>query len=489
MTDKKQIFQFSPFLIIGTIVTLLLFGGCDILSPEDENDENQYEQTDYDFEWVKKVEDISSYLLSGPRCASDSDGNLIFSVSFSQKMAIDGDSVFAKKGYVDEIYIVKYNPDGEKLWGIQGGTKLLHWCGGNVINNDNVSDIQIDKENNIYVLGTICGDYFEIGDKVFGPDIFGSDDLSNCFLMKIRSDGNIEWVKGFIYFFTYFKLFPNGDIIIVSPLPALGRNVVSSNRTLTKMNSKGEIQFTKEISFDKVSIAPSSDWGGGIAVSIDMNNDIFINAGVTINKNDTILVGFDGKELLCYKSNSSGGGKSGFIARYSQNGDIEAFAALDYDSGYSGIWPDNMGGAYALALGSIFRLDENLEALESNFLYEPVLKDANDFDDYENWKYANLELEVAGSECYIYGYNNGLESLGGHTILSTDTYLFGKVGQDVSIEWIESYPEKKYSVRNVDIPSNMPKYIFEFFEGGIEFNTGDIYTTSGEAGYIGKMNY
>ncbi len=75
-------------------------------------------------------------------------------------------------GYFD-IFLVKYNSSGNKIWSKQIGTGGLDWGG----------DITSDLNNNIYITGYTEGDF----------DGHTNSGNSDCFIAKLDTNGNILW--------------------------------------------------------------------------------------------------------------------------------------------------------------------------------------------------------------------------------------------------------------------------------------------------------
>ena len=80
----------------------------------------------------------------------------------------------------EDIFLAKYNQSGVLQW--------VRSAGGN--SNDQVSDISVDTNGNVYIIG-----YFVTGTATFGSiTVTGAASL-NYFLTKYNSSGTAQWVK------------------------------------------------------------------------------------------------------------------------------------------------------------------------------------------------------------------------------------------------------------------------------------------------------
>ena len=104
----------------------------------------------------------------GSAVATDSQGNVIVAIG------TDG-SLFGSNTGDDDIALVKYDSIGNQLWSKQVGS----------ISRDNASQIAVDHNDNIYVVGSTGG-------SLFGPH---GGLNSNAFIVKYDPSGNQLWSK------------------------------------------------------------------------------------------------------------------------------------------------------------------------------------------------------------------------------------------------------------------------------------------------------
>ncbi len=78
-----------------------------------------------------------------------------------------------------DIFITKYDPDGNVLWAMGAGGS----------DRDNGNGITTDGSGNIYIIG----DFEE--SAIFGSTVLNSVELEDIFIAKYNTSGNVEWAK------------------------------------------------------------------------------------------------------------------------------------------------------------------------------------------------------------------------------------------------------------------------------------------------------
>ncbi len=127
--------------------------------------------------WAKQAG--SSSVDEGRTVAIDADGNVIVAGIFVKTIHFDNDSLENHGNY--DIFIAKYDPNGNMLWLKQAYTS----------NQDKAVDIAVDNDNNYIVTG-----YF--GNNATDTLVYdGTNIISNgerdIFVLKLNSDGNLQW--------------------------------------------------------------------------------------------------------------------------------------------------------------------------------------------------------------------------------------------------------------------------------------------------------
>ena len=153
----------------------------------------QYEITDFPFfsnntlDWGYRIGGDGSEFPG--RMIKDDAGNLYISGSFSGTVDFDPtptiNMVTSVKG--NDIFIAKYNSSGQLVW--------VRGIGG--LSNEGGSNIVLDHQGNIYVVGEFGGTV----DFDPGPSIYTltAETFVNEFLLKLDPEGNFIWAKNFGY--------------------------------------------------------------------------------------------------------------------------------------------------------------------------------------------------------------------------------------------------------------------------------------------------
>jgi len=126
-------------------------------------------------DWVKQGGGTSEDY--GTAIAVDNLGNAVVTGIYKGAMTVKS-TKYVSKGDKD-IFIIKYNPDGEIVWSATGGGNMT----------DESTAIATNKNNDIYV----CGD-FE-GSVEFSKKLIVSAGKKDVFLAKYNKDGVISWLK------------------------------------------------------------------------------------------------------------------------------------------------------------------------------------------------------------------------------------------------------------------------------------------------------
>lgn len=132
----------------------------------------------YDFngnyQWAFQ-EDFRSDILS---LTYDKQGHLFLSGTFSNTVNI-GNTQLVSAGY-DDVFIAKYNNDGQAIWAKRAGGEDSEWSGL----------LLTDGEDNIY----LTGEFYSVDVTVGDYPITMADGDGNIILAKFDSQGNTQWV-------------------------------------------------------------------------------------------------------------------------------------------------------------------------------------------------------------------------------------------------------------------------------------------------------
>ena len=126
----------------------------------------------------------------GYRLALDASGNVYVTGDFNSSALHFASNILKNAGGTD-LFVVKYNPDGEVLWAQSAGGKAT----------DHSTGIAVDSIGNVYVTGVFDSRYItfdsvtikNLGSRPMDENIFPFD----FFLAKYDPNGQLIWVKSF----------------------------------------------------------------------------------------------------------------------------------------------------------------------------------------------------------------------------------------------------------------------------------------------------
>ncbi|MFY9309854.1 MAG: hypothetical protein WAQ28_12475 [Bacteroidia bacterium] len=119
-----------------------------------------------------------SSLVTGPA------GNIIITGTFYGNPVFDTTSLKSENDYYD-IFIVKYNAEGQLVWGKK--------CGGSF--SDYSTSISVDKDANNYISGYFSGSSMVLDTTKLTRKTPGTMDDFNIFIAKFDKHGNLVWAK------------------------------------------------------------------------------------------------------------------------------------------------------------------------------------------------------------------------------------------------------------------------------------------------------
>lgn len=111
--------------------------------------------------------------------SSDPSGNIYLAGYFTQPSNFG--SVKLTSAGISDMFLVKYDPDGNVLWAKSAGGK----------GDDRATGLQTDALGNSYITGFFTNDSIS-----FGQVVIPNDSIDNSFIAKYDSDGNLIWAKG-----------------------------------------------------------------------------------------------------------------------------------------------------------------------------------------------------------------------------------------------------------------------------------------------------
>ena len=281
----------------------------------------------------------SSLYDYGIGVCNDNNGNT-YSTGYFRESITFGDITLTDVGGFD-IFVVKYDPNGNVLWANSyGGTSL-----------DFVNNMSINADNHIVITGAFRSESISFGSFTLTNPNAG--DGANCFyVMKIDTDGNVLWAttancdsncSG-----SDVDINSNGDIVVTGNFS--GNTVTFGSITLTnsyqfaddffivKYNSAGEVLWAKGYGGN------SEDTGIGVVFD-NTGNINFIGAfssseitlGVTTYINsggyDYLLVQFGSEGNISWMRNAQGNGDD-----FAQDIDVDNDNNIFITGNFSGLF-------------------------------------------------------------------------------------------------------------------------------------------------------
>ncbi len=131
-----------------------------------------------DFLWVEQAGGAKKD--EGNSVSIDPYGNIVVTGNFYGSTAF-GDTTIISNGERD-IFVVKYNRDGQLLWALNDGGEYA---------SEVANDVTVDRFGNIYVVGSTSGT------TQFGDSTFSLHQYQSAFLVKYNNAGEFQWVRAY----------------------------------------------------------------------------------------------------------------------------------------------------------------------------------------------------------------------------------------------------------------------------------------------------
>lgn len=265
--------------------------------------------------WAKAIQ--GGKYIFGKDLVIDQSGNIIVVGSFNSSTIDFNNGITLSNNGEYDGFIAKYNSSGVCLWAKKiGGTK-----------SDSVRNINIDKNNNIYVIGDFSSDtlYFNNGKSLNMITDFSKD----AFLAKFDSNGVCQWAERIAGKYTddgigitvdnFSNIYVTGeyrfsDTIYFNNGIQIINEMSERNVYLAKYNSNGVCQWAERIAGDKNDYVQS--------ITIDNNGSIYLTGNFvsdTLYFNNSIFLKNTNKDYTDI-----------YIAKYNSNGICQ--------------WVDKIGG-------------------------------------------------------------------------------------------------------------------------------------------------
>ncbi len=298
----------------------------------------------------------------------DQDGNSYITGYFSsQQIIFDSDTLFNSFIIYDDIFLVKFNPDGEVIWAISGGGDGMDFGGR----------VYIDNAGDVLLAGSYESDSIIFG-NVNLPWLNGA----NFYISKFDSSGSLLWIKGYAGNHDDGLLGICNDsnnnifIIISSYSDSLAidgftmSNLGNSEVYIAKLSANGNAQWTKEIH--------------------GLYNETAVDILLTQN-NDIVIGGYTGSPIVYYDSDS-----------IINNGSLDIFLAK---IGSSTGLPETENDSISIFPNPVYnKLNFNLNNAGLIYIYD--LKGNLILTRFLNKGYSFVDVSTISSGLYILSINN-----------------------------------------------------------------------------------
>ncbi len=223
--------------------------------------------------WAKGAKYSDSFAqCNSNSIATDINGNVYVTGNFYETVTFDLYSVSCGGYYNPDVFLVKYDSNGNVLWAKQGNVPLNH-------NDESGSSLACDRLGNIYLAGffrdTVTFGAFTLTIPYIDPE-------GSSFLVKYDLNGNVLWARQakvpnkMSYVDACSVTVDFSGNALVSGLFA--DTVIFNSDTLRANGQQGEIFLTKYdangniLWVDKSLSSNSHDWTGNSVASDSLNN-------------------------------------------------------------------------------------------------------------------------------------------------------------------------------------------------------------------------
>ncbi len=235
----------------------------------------------------------------GSALATDASGNTYLTGAFTSTSLTFGNTVLLNAGGTD-FFLAKFNPAGEVLWAVSAGSS----------GDEGGYAIDCDGNGNVYVCGSYTGSQL-----AFGNTTLTNAGMSDIFLVKYTSAGNVDWAK------TYGSAMdeeafgldysPAGFLVITGYFSgaslSFGNNTINNAQAstndifLARLNQNGNAQWARS--------AGGSGNEAAYDIASDSQGNIFITGGFssnTISFGSTVLTHAGSGDIFTARYNAQG---------------------------------------------------------------------------------------------------------------------------------------------------------------------------------------
>ncbi len=275
-----------------------------------------FSQEQVSWAWAKSA--TGSNLDEGKSIATDMVGNVYITGCFLSPTLTFGNITLTNGGFYD-IYIVKYDPNGNVIWA----------KGSESTGYDYGTGITTDEMGNVYLIG-----YYNSPTITFGNYTLTSSGGSDICIVKYDPNGNVLWAKsangstaedcgtgittdatGNVYLTGYFY----SHTLTFDDITLTNNTIGVSDLFIAKYDSNGNVIWARR--------AGGNSEDAGMSITTDIAGSIYITGHFF---SPTITFG----DITLTKTNDSY--RNVFIAKYNPNGNV--------------IWAKNTGEAYGTSI-------------------------------------------------------------------------------------------------------------------------------------------
>lgn len=229
----------------------------------------------------------------------DNNGNPIIIGTFFNSIFIDGTTLLSNGG--QDFFLAKFNPDGNLIWAANDASD----------SDDFGRKVAVDNANNVYITGDFAGEI------VFGTQTVQANGVFDVFVAKYSSEGNPQWIQ---------TVGSNGNVDRAGDIDTDNLGNIFVCLYVDQPGPRGKLQ--------KIST------NGDVITSFTFGNNSTQPRGIKITSSGYIYMTGEFSGVVDFGDGdaSAVGGKDVFIVKYDSDGQlIDKYLAgsSDDDAGYA----------------------------------------------------------------------------------------------------------------------------------------------------------